>query len=146
MYKPEWLPYISTYENFFLSPPMAAVHLATTASTKLLVNNITGFGMGDDQFSSVIQLYRTLGDPMDCSVPGLPVQHQLPELAQTQVHWVSDAIQPSNPLSSPSPPAFILSQHQGLFKWVSSSHQVSKVLEFQLQHLSFQWIFRSDFL
>ena len=62
------------------------------------------------------------------------------------IHWVSDAIQPSHPLSSPSPPAFNLSQHQGLFQWVSSSHQVAKVLEFQLQHQSFQWIFRTDFL
>ena len=71
---------------------------------------------------------------------------KLPEFTQTYVHWVGDAVQPSHPLSSPSPPAFNLSQHQGLFKWVSSSHQVSKVLEFQLQHQSFQWIFRTDFL
>ena len=68
--------------------------------------------------------------------------HYLPEFAQTHVHRVSDAIQPSHPLSSPSPPALNLSQQQGLFKWVSSSHQVDKVLEFQLQHQSFQWIFR----
>ena len=66
---------------------------------------------------------------MDCSTPGFPVHHQLLELAQTHVHWVSDALQPSHPLSSPSPPAFSLSQHQGLFRWVSSSHQVAKVLE-----------------
>ena len=98
------------------------------------------------QFSSVAQLCPTLCNPMDCSMPGLPVHHQLPELTQTHVHWVSDAIQPSHPLSSPSPPAFHLSQHQGLFKWVSSSPQVAKVLEFQLQHQSFQWIFRADFL
>ena len=83
---------------------------------------------------------------MDCSTPGLPVHHQLPEFTQTHVHWVGDAIQPSHPLSPPSPPAFNLSQHQGLFKWVSSSHQVARVLEFQLQHQSFQWIFRTDFL
>ena len=82
---------------------------------------------------------------MDCSTPGLPVHYQLPEFAQTHVHWVSDAIQPSHPLLSPSPPAFNLSQHQGLFKWVSSSHQVAKGLEFQLQHQSFQCIFRTDF-
>ena len=80
---------------------------------------------------------------MDYSTPGLPVHHQPLELTQTHVHWVGDAIQPSHPLSSPSPPAFNLSQHQGLFKWVSSSHQVAKVLEFQLQHQSFQWIFRT---
>ena len=81
-----------------------------------------------------------------CSTPGFPVREQLLEFTQTHVHWVSDAIQPSHPLSSPSPPAFKLSQHQGLFKWISSSHQVAKVLEFQLQHQSFQWIFRTDFL
>ena len=75
-----------------------------------------------------------------------PCHHQLLEFTQTHVHWVSDAIQPSHPLSSPSPPAFNLSQHQGLFKWVSSSHQVAKVLELHLQHQSFQWIFRVDFL
>ena len=90
-------------------------------------------------FSSV-QSCPTLCNPMDCSTPGLPVCHQLPEFTQTHVHWFSDAIQPSHPLSSPSPPAFSLSQHQGLFRWVSSLHQVAKVLEFQLQHQSFQWI------
>ena len=84
-------------------------------------------------FSSVAQLCPTLCDPVDCSIPGLPVYHLLPEFTQTHVHWVGDAIQPSHPLSSPSP-TFNLSQHQGLFKWVSSSHQVAKVLEFQLQH------------
>ena len=98
------------------------------------------------QFSSVAQSCPTLCDPMDCSTPGLPVHHQLPEFPQTHVHWVGDAIQPSHPLSSPSPPTFNLSQHQGLFKWVSSSQQVAKILEFQLQHQSFQWIFRTDFL
>ena len=72
--------------------------------------------------------------------------HQLLELAQTHVHWIGDAIQPSHPLSSPSPPALNLSQHQGLFQWVSSSHQVAKVLALQFQHQSFQWIFRTDFL
>ena len=88
-----------------------------------------------DQFNSVrfSQSCPTLCDPMDCSMPGFPVHHQLPELVQTHVHWVSDAIQPSHPLLSPSPPAFNLSQHQSLFQWVSSSHQVAKKLEFQLQ-------------
>ena len=76
---------------------------------------------------------------MDCSTPGLPVHHQLPEFTQTHAHWVRDAIQPSHPLWSPSSPTFNLSQHQGLFKWFSSLHQVVKVLEFQLQHQSFQW-------
>ena len=98
------------------------------------------------QFSSVAQLCPTLCNSMDCSTPGLPVHHQLPRFTQTHVHWVSDAIQPSRPLSSPSPPTFSLSQHQGLFQWVSSLHQVAKVLEFQLQHQFFQWIFRTDFL
>ena len=86
-----------------------------------------------------------LCNPMDCSTPSFPVFHYLPEFAQTHVHWVSDAIKPPDPLSSPFPPAFNLSQHQGLFQWVSSSLQVAKVLEFQLQHQSFQWIFRTDF-
>ena len=72
--------------------------------------------------------------------------HQLPEFSQTHIHWVADAIQPSHSLSSPYPPAFNLSLHQGLFQWFSSSHQVAKVLEFQLQHLSFQWTPRTDLL
>ena len=83
--------------------------------------------------SSVAQLCPILCDPMDCSVPGFPVHHKLPELDQTHVHRVGNAIQPSHPLSSPSPPAFNLAQHQGLFQWVSSSHQVAKILKFQLQ-------------
>ena len=74
-----------------------------------------------------------------------PVYHQLPESTRTHVCWVGDAVQSPYSLSSPSPPAFNLSHHQGLFKWVSSSHQVAKVLEFQLQHQSFQWTFRTDF-
>ena len=85
-------------------------------------------------FSSVAQSCPALCDPTDCSTPGFPVHHQLPELAQTHVHWVGDAVQQSHPLLSPSPPAFNLSQHQGIFQWVSSSHQVARVLEFQLQH------------
>ena len=96
--------------------------------------------------SSVAQLSPTFCNPMDCSTPGLPVHHQLAQFTQTHTHWVGDAIQPSHPLLSPSPPAFNLSQHQGLFQWVSSLHQVAKVLEFQLQHQSLQWIFRTDFL
>ena len=80
----------------------------------------------------VAQLCPTLCDPMDCNTPGFPVHHQLLELAQTHIYWASDAIQPSHSLSSPSPPALNLSQHQSLFQLVSSSHQVAKVLEFQL--------------
>ena len=79
-------------------------------------------------------------------MPGFPVHHQLLEFTQTHVHWVGDPIQPFHLLLSPSPPALNLSQHQGLFKWVNSSHQVAKVLEFQLQHQSFQWVFKVDFL
>ena len=96
------------------------------------------------RFSSVSQSCLTLRNPIDCSTPGLLVHHQLLEFTQTLVHRVGDDIQPSHPLLSPSPPAFNLSHHQGLFKWVSSSHQVDKILEFQLQHQSFQ--FRTDFL
>ena len=88
------------------------------------------------QFSSAEQSCPTLCNPMEHSTPGLLVHHQHPKFTQTHVYWVSDAIQPSHPLLSPSPPAFNLSQHQGLFKWVSSSHQVAKVLE--LQHQTFQ--------
>ena len=97
-------------------------------------------------FSSVAQSCPTLCDPINCSTPGLPVHHQHPESTQIHVHWVGDAIQPSHPLSSPSPPALNLSQHQGLFKWVSCLHQVAKGLEFQLQHQSFQWTPRTDLL
>ena len=98
------------------------------------------------QFSSVAQSCLTLCDPMNRSTPGLPVDHHLPEFTQTHVHRVSDAIQPSHPLSCPSPPAPNPSQHQGLIKWASYSRQVTKVLELQLQYQSFQWIFRTDFL
>ena len=83
---------------------------------------------------------------MNCSMPGIPVHHQLPEFTQTHVHRVGDAIQPPNPLSSPSPPAPNPSQHQSLFQWVNSSHEVAKVLEFQLQDQSFQWTPRTDLL
>ena len=98
------------------------------------------------QFSSVSQLRLTPCDPMNHSTPGLPVHHQLPEFTETHVHWVGDAIQPSHPLSSPSPPTPNPSQHQGLFQWVNSLHEVAKVLEFQLQHQSFQWTPRTDLL
>ena len=91
----------------------------------------------------VPQLCLTLCDPMDCSPPGSSVLHHLPEFAQIHVHWVHDAMQPSHPLS-PTSPAFYLSQHQGLLQWVGSSSQVTDVLE--LQHQSFQWIFRTNFL
>ena len=98
------------------------------------------------QFSSVTESCPSLCNPMNCSTPGLPVHHLLPEFTKSHVHQVGDTIQPSHPLSSLSPPALNLSQHQGLFQGVSSSHQVAKVLEFQLQHQSFQWTPRADFL
>ena len=107
----------------------------TTPSTKQVL-----------QFSSVSQPYMILCDPMKRRTPELPIHNQLPEFIQTHVHRVGDAIQPSHPLSSPSLPALNLSQHQGLFKWASSSHQVAKVSEFQLQHQSFQWTPRTDLL
>ena len=90
------------------------------------------------QYSSVAHLCTTLCDPMNHRTPGLPVHHQLPEFTQTHVHGVGDAIQPSHPLSSPFPPAPNLSQHQGLFLRVNSSHEVAKILKFHLQHQSFQ--------
>ena len=98
------------------------------------------------QFSLFSQSCPFLCDPMAYSTPGFPVHHQLQELAQTHVHQVANAIQPFYLLSSPSPLAFNLSQHQGLFKRVSSLHQVAKVLELQLQHQSCQRTFRTDFL
>ena len=107
-------------------------------------NYIKKYLVLSDQFSSVTQSCPTLCNPIDCSMPGLPVHHQLPELTQTHVHWVGDAIQSSHPLSSPSPPTLNLSQHQCLFQWVNSSHEVVKVLELQLQHHSFQRNPRAD--
>ena len=120
-----WILYVNLFLLIILSP---SSHLSSGSHWHASV-----------QFSSVAQLCLTLCDPMNCSTPGLPVHHQLPESTQTHVHWVGDAIQSSHPLSSPSPPAPNLSHHQGPFKWVSSSHQVAKVLEFQLQHQSLQW-------
>ena len=91
--------------------------------------NTMSLGKISIQFNSVAQLHQTLWDPMDCSTPGLPVHHQFPDPTQTHVHRIGEAIQPSHPLLSPSLPTFNLSQHQGLFQWVSSLHQVAKVLE-----------------
>ena len=96
------------------------------------------------QFSSVAQSCLTLCDPMNCSTPGFSVHHQLLEFTQTHIHWVGDAIQPSHPLSSPSPRTFNVSQHQGLFKWVNSLQRMAKVLAFQLQHQSCQWTLSTD--
>ena len=122
---------------FLLSSSQCYQGPSSCPGQKLTINPISLFTLyhiTTVQFSSVAQSCPTLCDPMGCSTPGLPVQHQLPLFTQTHVHWVGDAIQPSHPLSSPSLPALNLSQHQGLFQWVSSSHQVAKVLECQLQH------------
>ena len=116
--------------------PLAILHMVVYMST--LLYYVLWVFIGSVQFSRSV-----VSDswwPRD-----LPVYHQLPKSIQTHIHWVSDTIQPSHPLSSPSP-AFNLSQHQGLCQWVSSSHQVAKVLEFQLQHQSFQWTSRTDLL
>ena len=98
------------------------------------------------QFTSLAQSRLTLCNPMNHSTPGLPVHHQLSEFTQTHAHRVGDVIQPSHPLSPPSPPAPNPSQNQGLFQWVNSSHEVAKILEFQLQHQSFQSTPRTDLL
>ena len=124
----------------------AADHRKLRRNKRIYVNQFSSV-----HFSSVAQSCPTLCDPMNCSTPGLPIHYRLPESTQTHVHWVGDATQPSHPLLSPSPPALNLSQHQSLFKWVSSLHEVAKVLEFQLQHQSFQWhpwliSFRMDWL
>ena len=108
--------------------------------------NHTILGFSSVQLSSVTQLCPTLCNPMNRSMSGLSDHYQLPEFIQTHFHWIDDAIQPSHSLPSPSPPALNLSQHQGLCKWVSSSHQVAKILEFQLQHQCFQWTLSTDLL
>ena len=95
---------------------------------------------------SITKSCLTLRNSMDCSTPGFPVLHYLPVFTQTHVHWVSDANQLSHPLLPPSPVALRLSHSQGLFQWVTSSHQVAKILELQFQHQPFQWIFGVDFL
>ena len=115
-----WLPAFA-----FQSPIMKWTSFLGVSSRKICRSS-------SDQIRSVAQSCPTLCDPMNRSTPGLPVHHQLPEFTETHVHRVSDAIQPSHPLSSPSPPAPNPSQHQGLFQWVNSLHKVAKVLEFQL--------------
>ena len=115
-----------------------ALQLSKGKKTNIYTDSRYVFATVHVQFSSVAQLCPTLCDPMNHSTPGLPLHHQLQEFTQTHVHQVSDAIQPSHPLSSPSSPAPNPSQHQGLFQRVNSSHEVAKVLEFQPQHQSFQ--------
>ena len=106
----------------------------------------TAFRLRFQCCSSVTKLGPTLWDPMNCSMPGFPVLHHLPEFAQMHAHWVGDGVEASHPLPPVFPFAFNLSQHQGLFQWVCSLYQVAKVLELQLQHQPFQWLFRTDFL
>ena len=137
-----WLPSTSTV---ILEPKKIKSVTSSTFSPSICMNpSVNSIQFSSVHFSSLSRVL--LCDLMDCSLPGLPVHHQLLEFIQTHVHWVGDDVQPCHPLSSPSAPAFNLSQNQGLFKWVSSSYQRAKVLEFQLQHQSFQWIFRTDFL
>ena len=114
--------------------------------SKFLMNIYYNYCIIVIMFSSVTQSCPTHCDPMNRSTPGLPVHHQLLEFTQTHVHRIGDAIQPSHPLSSPSPPAPNPYQHQSLFQWVNSSHEVAKVLEFQPRHQSFQWTSRTDLL
>ena len=126
---------------------MMASILRTLSCKKMLILLILIIKEGQSvQFSSVAQSCLTLCDPMNRSMPGLPVHHQLPEFTQTHVHRVRDAIQPSHSLSSPSPPAPNSSQHQSLFQWVNSSHEAAKVLELQLSRHSFQRTPRTDLL
>ena len=134
---------IYQFQSLNLSLPPYPLVAPTKIKTKEKINDTQGILL---TIISVAQSCPTLCDPMNHSTPGLPVHHQLLESTQTHVHWVSDPIQPSYPPSSPSPPALNLSQHQGLFKWVSSLHQVAKVLEFQLQHQSFQCTPRTGLL
>ena len=134
----------SSVSNFFHSTscciPRSNWSSAVNLTDKIHLNNLVQFS--SVQLLSCVWLFAT---PWTAAHQA-SVHHQLPEFTQTHVHWVSDAIQLSHPLSSSSPPNFNLSQHQSFFKWVSSLHHVAKVLEFQLQHQSFQWICRTDFL
>ena len=131
-------------------PPRIFIFLGNILKIPLIIFfplfSLSSNNISSVQFSSVTQSCLTLCDPMNRSTPGLPVHHQHPEFTQTHVHWVGDATQPSHPLLSPFPPAPNPSQNQSLFQWVNSSHEVAKVLEFQLQHHFFQWTPRTDFL
>ena len=123
---------------------LGSISQEKSASLKRLPPAKSGLLGGGSGVQSVSRVQ--LCNPMDCSTPGFPILHYLPEFAQIHGHWVSDAIQPPHPLPPSSPFAPNLSQHHVFFQWVSSSHQVAKLLELQLQYQSFQWIFRTDFL
>ena len=132
-------------QHFFLGSKIAADSDCNHEIKRcLLLGRKAMTNLSSVQLSTVAQSCPTVCDPMDCNMPGLPVHHQLLELTQTHVHWIGDAIQSSHPLSSPSPLVLNLSQHQGLFKWVSSSHQVATILELQLQCQSFRWMLGTD--
>ena len=137
-----WCGKTCVHETFFKFTLFSKTGVQVTQSCHTLCDPMPEYwgGFGSAQFSSVAQLRPTCCDPMNHSMPSLPVHHQLPESTQTNVHWVSDAIQPSHPLSSPSPPALNLSQNQGLIQWVSSLHQVAKVLVFQLISFRMDWM------
>ena len=140
----EWYSILCIYHYFF-SLLLHNVHLDISRTFSFHKwNYYEYFYKFCMQFSSVTQLCPILCNPVNCSTPGLPVHHQHPESTQTHVHPVSDAIQPSCPPLSPSPPAPNPSQHYGLLQWVNSSHEVAKVLKFQLQHQSFQWTPKTD--
>ena len=136
---------------FVILESQAAIGEASSNFSVQSEVNHTYFLLPNDQYRHcccclVAKLCPTLCDPMDWGRQDFPALHYLPEFAQTHVHWVGDAIQPSHPQLPPSPLVLNFSQHWGLFQWVSSSHQVAKVLQIHLQHQSFQWIFRTDFL
>ena len=136
-------PFIVFY-NIYLFWIIQAIFNKKSSIEFLMLTVIFLFPFLDSSVQFSHSLMSDSLDPMNRSMPGLPVHHQLPESTQIHVHWVTDAIQPSHPLSSPYPPAPNPSQHQGLFKWVSSLHQVAKVLDFQLQYQSFQGTPRTD--
>ena len=142
----QYANYISIKLLFFKKKILSHSPSVTFSNTQPLLLVINGHVVPCGGCCSVTKLILTLCNPMDCSTPGFPVLHYVPEFAQTHVYWVGDAIQPSHPLLPAFPPALNLSHHQGLFQWIGSSNQMAKVLELQLQHQSFQWIFRVDFL
>ena len=126
------LPVLFLFLTIFISCFFPSTSLEVRLSISMIFMASLGILTDSVQFSSVAQSCPTICNPMNCSTPGLPVHHHFPEFTQTHVHRVRDAIQPSHPLSSPSPPASNPSQHQSLFQWVNSSHEVAKLLEFQL--------------
>ena len=140
------ISFASTFSHSASYSVLSKISFAEKKLLSLIGFHLFIFALVSFTFSSVSQSCPTLCDPMNRSTPGLPVHPQLPEFTQTHARQVSDAIQLSHPLLPPSPPAPNPSQHQGLFQWVNSLHEVAKVREFQLQHQSFQWTPRTDLL